>query len=58
MRACENAGGNGGPALDPSSWGLDGGVYYLGTRDHMRRYGYTIDEPLEPPADQLAVEDV
>lgn len=39
MRAAESADANDGPALDPSAWGLGAGVYFLGTRDHMRQYG-------------------
>jgi hydroxymethylglutaryl-CoA synthase len=37
--ASESADANDGPALDPSAWRLGAGVYYLGTRDHMRQYG-------------------
>lgn len=39
MRAAESADRNDGPALEPATWGLDPGLYYLGTRDHMRQYG-------------------
>jgi hydroxymethylglutaryl-CoA synthase len=38
-RASESVDANDGPALDPSAWRLGAGVYYLGTRDHMRQYG-------------------
>jgi hydroxymethylglutaryl-CoA synthase len=38
-RAVENTDVNDAPALDPSTWGLGAGVYYLGTRGHMRQYG-------------------
>lgn len=38
-RMAEAADGNNGAALDPSAWDLGPGVYYLGTRDHVRRYG-------------------
>ena len=38
-RAGENVDANDGPALDPAAWGLGAGVYYLGTRAHMRQYG-------------------
>jgi len=38
-RAGESVDGNDGPELDPSSWKLGAGVYYRGTRNHMRQYG-------------------
>jgi hydroxymethylglutaryl-CoA synthase len=38
-RAGESVDGNDGTPLDPGAWQLDKGVYYLGTRDHMRQYG-------------------
>lgn len=39
MRASESADANNGQALDPSTWRLGAGVYYLGTQEHMRQYG-------------------
>jgi 3-hydroxy-3-methylglutaryl CoA synthase len=38
-RAGESVDANDGPLLDPATWQLGAGVYYLGTRDHMRQYG-------------------
>lgn len=38
-RAGESVDGNDGPDLDPSNWKLGAGVYYRGTRNHMRQYG-------------------
>ncbi len=39
MRAGEAVDVNDGPPLDPAAWGLGSGIYYLGTRAHMRQYG-------------------
>lgn len=38
-RACESVDGNDGPDLDPAAWQLGSGIYYHGTRNHMRHYG-------------------
>ncbi len=38
-RAGETVDGNDGTPLDPATWQLGKGVYYLGTRAHMRQYG-------------------
>lgn len=35
----EHADDNGAMPLDPARWGLTGELFYLGTRDHQRRYG-------------------
>jgi len=39
MRAGESVDGNEAASLDPKSWNLGPGLYYLGTRNHMRQYG-------------------
>lgn len=39
MQAEEHADDNDGEPLDPARFGLDGNLFYLGTRDHQRRYG-------------------
>ncbi|MEM9386530.1 MAG: hydroxymethylglutaryl-CoA synthase [Pseudomonadota bacterium] len=36
--ASEEADQNGTAIADPARWGLDGGLYYVGTVDHQRRY--------------------
>jgi hydroxymethylglutaryl-CoA synthase len=38
-RAGESVDANDSPLLDPATWQLGAGVYYLGTRDHIRQYG-------------------
>ncbi len=38
IRACETADHNEEPYPDPADWGLDKGLYYVGTRDHVRQY--------------------
>ncbi|AKS43020.1 hydroxymethylglutaryl-CoA synthase [Wenzhouxiangella marina] len=38
FRACEESDRNDGERIDPARWGLTGGLHYVGTADHRRRY--------------------
>jgi hydroxymethylglutaryl-CoA synthase len=46
IKACESADHNEAPYPDPGDWDLGAGLYYVGTRKHIRQYtGSAADTP-------------